>query len=147
MTLVLLILLLAAVLATFPLIFGPRVEILPSPYPGNPFSLSLSIADQNLTPFTDLDYSCSTEHVEPASGSLEHDPKAVREGLRKRLPGREAMVALCDTAYFITTPLKSAEYKLMVRYRAFPWPQLRTREYYFRATVDSTGHVTGWTAK
>ena len=99
--LLLLIALLAGFLVGFPLIFGPRVEILPSPYPGNPFSLSLGIANQNVTPFSDIAYSCAAEHVEPASGSLAHDPKAVREGLRKRLAGRAEMVARCDTAYFI----------------------------------------------
>lgn len=142
--LLLVIAVLVAALLSFPWIFGPRVEIQPSPYPGNPFSLSLSIANQNLTPFTDLEYTCTSENIEPAGEPLAHDPQAVHRGRRLRLPARTAMAAICDTAYFITAPLKSARYRLTLHYRAFPWRQIRTSEHYFRAQLDGNGHVTGW---
>jgi hypothetical protein len=145
--LLLLIAFLAGVLLILPWIFGPRVEILPSPYPGNPFSLSLSIANQNLTPFTGIEYSCAAENVEPAGEPLAHDPKAVHEGRRLRLPGREAMAARCDMAYLITAPLKSAQYKLTLHYSVFPWRKIRTSEHYFLAQLDNSGQVTGWSPK
>jgi len=138
---------LAVVLVTLPWIFGPRVDILPSPYPGNPFALTLSIANQNLTPFTDIDYMCAGERVESAGVALAHDPKAVREGRRLRLAGRAAMVAHCDMAYFIAQPLKGAGYKLTIQYRIFPWRSVRMSEFHFGATLDGTGHVTGWFQK
>jgi hypothetical protein len=145
--LLVLIALLAGTLLILPRVYGPRVDILPSPYPGNPFSLSLSIANQNLTPFTDVQYSCGGEHIEPAGEPLAHDPRVVNQGRRLRLAGRTAMVARCDTAFMIAAPLKSAEYKLTIRYRAFPWPQTFTRQRDFAAQLDGSGQVTGWVAK
>jgi len=146
-TLVILIVVLAAVLVALPWIFGPRIELLPSPYPGNPLALTLSIANQNLTPFTDIDYVCTAENVEAASGAFDHDPKAVHAGRRLRLAGRAAMAAKCDMAYFITVPLKGAGYKFTMQYRIFPWRSVRAAEYHFGARLDDAGHVTGWFQK
>ena len=54
------------------------------------------------------------------------------------------MAARCQTAYLVTDPLKAVEYKLTVKYRAYPWHRQHTDVYRIAAQIDSSGQVTGW---
>ena len=47
-------------------------------------------------------------------------------------------------AYIQNAPLKAAEYQLTLKYRAYPWPRLRTAVYRIAAKVNGEGQVTGW---
>ena len=58
--------------------------------------------------------------------------------------GRHAITARCQSAYVVNAPLKAAEYKLTLSYRAYPWPRHRTTVYRIAAQINGNGQVTGW---
>lgn len=134
----------AAVFFIFPAAFNPRVDV-PTKLPfASPSSVMVQISNLNLTPLLHLEYSCDVSQVTLANGSQPADAKVLMRGSILKLGGRHAMAARCETAYLVTDPVKKIEYKLTVRYQAYPWPKQRTDVYRISAQIDGRGQVTGW---
>ena len=138
---------LAAVLLVFPTVLGPSVTDPAPSFPDNPFSTTVRIANQNFTPLTNLEFSCELEGLTLASGAPIPDAKILNTVRVRRLPSRRAVTTRCETAFVIDAPVKAAEFKLTVQYRASPWPQVRTKAYLFDAVLDAQGRVTKWSRK
>ena len=136
-----------AALVVFPLLFGPGVAVPSEVFPGNPFLLEVKLSNENITPLTDVEYTCQAVDVELASGVQVKDAKVLNQGRIRKFQGRRAISARCETAYLIDAPLKKLEFKLSLKYRAYPWPVDQTREYRFAATIDGQGRLTGWVQK
>jgi hypothetical protein len=136
-----------AVVLVFPLTFGPRVDAPRDLQFGSPSSLPVQIANQNITPLNNVEYGCALAQLTLANGSEIRDAKVVIRGIIRTISGRHAVTVRCESAYIVTAPLKSAEYKLTLTYQAYPWPQSRTRAYRIDAEVNGKGEVTGWKAK
>lgn len=128
----------------FPLVFGPRIDVPTDLRFSTPSSLTVQISNENLTPLTDIEYGCETSKITLANGSEVSDAKVLTRGNIRRIPGRRAVVARCQTAYLLTAPLKAAEYKLTITYRAFPWRRLRTSVYRIAAQFDKNSQMTAW---
>jgi hypothetical protein len=137
-------LLFATVVFIFPIIFGPRVEPPTELQLGSPSSVAVQISNQNVTPLTDVEYSCEVSKLTMANGSAVTDAKVLVRAAIRKIQGRQAIGAHCETAYIVSAPLKAAEYKLTLTYRAYPWPQHRTSVYRLVAQLNGNGQVTGW---
>jgi len=133
-----------SVVFIFPIIFEPGVEPPAELQFGSPFSMAVQISNQNMTPLTDVEYSCEVSKLTLANGSAVTDAKVLIRGAIRRIRGRQAITARCETAYIVNAPLKAAEYKLTLTYRTYPWPQHRTRVYRIAAQINGNGQVTGW---
>jgi len=134
-------------LVIFPLAFSPGIELPSGEFPDNPFSLRVRITNQNLTPYKDVDYTCESTNLELATGRVLNDARIVHHGSIKNFSGRRAITVRCETAYIVTDPLKAAEFKLVVKYRPYPWPVNRVSEYRIAAVIDSSGRITKWVQK
>jgi len=143
-----LLLIMAIVFAIFvflsPIVFEPRVEPPTKMELGSPSSMQVHIANQNVTPLTDIEYSCEVSKLTLASGTEVTDAKVLVRGTIRRLPGRQAIAEPCETAYVLNTPVGSAEYKVTLTYRMYPWRQFRTSVYRIAAQIAPNGRVTGW---
>ena len=137
-------LLFATVVFIFPIIFKPGVEPPAELQFGRPFSVAVQISNQNVTPLTDVEYSCEVSKLTMANGSAVTDAKVLVRAAIRKIQGRQAIGAHCETAYIVSAPLKAAEYKLTLTYRAYPWPQHRTSVYRLVAQLNGNGQVTGW---
>jgi hypothetical protein len=128
----------------FPFVFRPGVEPpAPSPF-ASPFSILVQISNQNMTPLTDVEYSCEVSKLSLANGSIVGDAKVLVRGAIRKMPGRRAIAARCETASIPHTPLSALEYQLTLAYRMYPWPQRRTTVYRIAAELNGHGEVTGW---
>jgi hypothetical protein len=128
----------------FPVVFKPRVDA-PADLPfGSASSVSVQISNQNVTPLGDVEYSCEISKLTLSNGSAINNAKVLVRGVIRKIPGRQATVVHCESAYIVTVPLKAAEYILTLRYRAYPWRKLRTSVYLIAAKISSNGQVTGW---
>ena len=134
----------ATVVFIFPVIFRPVVEPPADLQFGSPFSMAVRISNRNATPLTDVQYSCEVAKLTLANGAAVTDAKVLIRGAIRKIPGRQAIPARCETAYIVNAPLKAVEYKLTLTYRAYPWPQYRTRVYHIAAEINGNGQVTGW---
>ena len=139
-------LLFVAVVFMFPIVFEPRVEPPAEVQFGSPFSVAVQISNQNMTPLTDVEYSCVVSKLTMANGSAITDAKVLVRGAIRKIQGRQAIRARCETAYIVNAPLQAAEYKLTLTYRTYPWPQHRTSVYRIAAQINGNGQVTGWKA-
>ncbi len=128
----------------FPITFKPGVEPPTDLQFGTPFSMAVQISNQNVTPLTDVEYSCEVSKLTLANGSAVTDAKVLVRGTIRKIQGRQAIRARCETAYIVNAPLKAAEYKLTLTYRTYPWPQHRTSVYRVAAQINGNGQVTGW---
>jgi hypothetical protein len=128
----------------FPIIFEPRIEPPAQVQFGSPFSTAVQISNQNVTPLTDVEYSCEVSNLTLADGSAVRDAKVLIRGAIRKIQGRQAITAHCESAYVVNAPLKAAEYKLTLTYRRYPWPQHRTSVYRIVAQINGDGQVTGW---
>ncbi len=128
----------------FPIVFDPRIEVPAEVQFGSPFSMAVQISNQNVTPLTNVEYGCEISKLTLANGSAVRNAKILVRGAIRKIPGRRAIAARCESAYVVNAPLKAAEYKLTLTYRSYPWPRLRTSVYRIAARIDSTGQVTGW---
>ena len=136
-----------ALTVIFPLAFGPGVD-LPYPIlPGNPTALTVQISNQNLTPLTNIEYTCALDQLDLTSGVHVSDATMVIRGHIMKLDGRKAINAECQTVYPVNAPIKDAAYKLTLNYRVYPWSKDYTKEYRLAAVVDAEGHVTKWVRK
>jgi hypothetical protein len=141
------VLVVAVILGVFPLVFGPSIDTPYTILPANPLPLNVRISNQNFTPLNRIEYTCEPVKVVLASGVEAKDISVVSRGIIRRIGGRGAVAARCETAYVIDAPLKSAEYRFTLKYRPFPWTQERSIEAHIVATIDAQGHVTGWTQR
>jgi len=128
----------------FPLIFEPSVEP-----PGNlvfasPFSLAVRISNHNVTPLRDVEYNCVASKLTLASGSDATGARILTRSFIREIPSRRALTAHCEAGYIVNAPLKAAEYKLTLAYRAYPWPQLHNKVYVIAAQMNAKGEVTAW---
>ena len=128
----------------FPIIFEPRIEPPAEVQFGSPFSMAVQISNQNVTPLTDVEYSCEVSNLTLANGSAVRDAKILIRGAIREIHGRHAIAARCESAYVVNAPLKAAEYKLTLTYKTYPWPQHRTSVYRIAAQMNAKGEVTGW---
>jgi hypothetical protein len=133
----------AVLVFVFPALFGPRIDLPTVSQFESPSSLMVQISNQNLTPLNDVTYTCEVGKLELASGAATN-AKVVLRGVIRQISGRRGVVVRCESAYIPGAPLKAAEYKLMVKYRAYPWPQQKTRTFVIAAQINGDGHVTGW---
>ncbi len=134
----------AIVILGFPLVFGARVEPPTNLRLGSPFSMEVRITNPDVTPLTDVEYSCEVSKLTLASGAEVSGARILIRGTARKISGRSAIAAPCETAYIVNAPVKTAEYKLTLTYRTFPWPQRRTRVYHIAAQIEPNGRVTGW---
>jgi hypothetical protein len=134
----------AIVVFIFPLIFRPGVEPPTELAFASPFSMALLISNQNITPLTDVEYSCEVSNLTLANGSEVKDAKVLVRGSIRKIPGRRAIPGRCETAYIVGAPLKAVEYRLTLNYKTYPWPQRRTAVYRIAAQISGAGQVTGW---
>ena len=133
-----------ALFLVFPAIFSPRIDLPNELKFGSASGLTVQVSNQNFTPLNNIEYSCELSKLTSSNGSAITDAKVLTRGIIRKIPGRNAVTVRCESAYIITVPLQVAEYKLTLKYRASPWPQLRTSEYRIAAQLDSRGQVTGW---
>jgi hypothetical protein len=134
----------ATVVFLFPLIFDPRVEVPAEVQFGSPFSMTVRISNQNVTPLTNVEYGCEASKLTLANGSAVTNAQILIRGTIGKIPGRRAIAARCESAYVVNAPLKAAEYRLTLTYRSYPWPRQRTKVYRIAAQIDGNGQVTGW---
>jgi len=134
----------AVVLFVFPMLFGPRIDVPTDVQFASPSSLTVQISNPNLTPFTDVEYSCEASKLTLADGSQVADAKVLNQGTIRKLEGRRAITARCQTASLLTAPLRTAEYALKLTYRTYPWRQERTKVYRIAAQLDRNGQITAW---
>jgi hypothetical protein len=134
----------AAAVFIFPVVFRPAVEPPADIQFGSPFSVGVQISNQNVTPLTDVAYTCEVSNLTLADGSVIGNAKVVTRGSIRRIRGRQGVPARCEMAYLQNAPLRAAEYQLTLKYRAYPWPQLRTAVYRIAAKLNAEGQVTGW---
>jgi hypothetical protein len=127
-----------------PIVSKPAVEPPAEVQFGSPFSVGVQISNQNVTPLTDVVYTCEVANLTLADGSTAGNVKIVTRGSIRKIRGRQGVPARCEMAYIANAPLKAAEYQLTLKYRAYPWPQLRTAVYRIAAKLDGQGQVTGW---
>jgi hypothetical protein len=133
-----------AVFLLFPLIFPPRVDVAGSVQFASPSSMIVQISNQNLTPLTDIEYTCEVLKITLANGSAVNNAKVLTRGVIRRLPARRAVIVRCESAYILGTPIKAAEYQLTIKYRTTPVPHESTSVYRIDAIVNNKGDVTGW---
>ncbi|HUI77068.1 MAG TPA: hypothetical protein VLY24_04110 [Bryobacteraceae bacterium] len=134
----------AVIVFGFPLIFGLRVDVPAEIRFGSASTVMFQISNENLTPLTDVEYSCEVSKLTLADGSSIKDATVLNRGDIRKIAGRRAFTGRCQTAYLITAPLSAAEYKLTITYRAYPWPQQRTSVYRIAAEMNGKNEVTGW---
>jgi len=127
-----------------PLVFQPGIELPSNLQLGSPFSMQVRVANQNVTPLTDVEYSCEVSTLTLASGAEVTDARVLIRGTIRKIGGRQAVAEPCETAYVPNAPVKTAEYKLTLTYRMYPWPQRRTAIYHIAAEIESNGRVSGW---
>jgi hypothetical protein len=133
-----------SVVLILPILFRPGVDAPADVEFGSPFSVGVQISNQNVTPLTDVAYTCEVSNLTLADGSIVGNVKVLTRGSIRRIRGRQGVPARCEMAYIQNAPLKAAEYQLTLKYRAYPWPQLRTAVYRIAAKVNGEGQVTGW---
>jgi hypothetical protein len=133
-----------AVVFVFPLVFRPRVDVSANVQFGSPSSVTFQISNQNMTPMTDVEYTCEVSKLTRANGSAASDVKVVTRGAIRKIEGRSGVIGRCQTAYIVTGPVKTVEYQLTLHYRAYPWRKQRTGVYPIAARINGSGDVIGW---
>ncbi|MGD1094857.1 MAG: hypothetical protein ABSB35_23045 [Bryobacteraceae bacterium] len=135
----------AIVFLIFPIVLTPGVEPPAHLAFANALSMTVRISNQNpFTPLTDVEYSCEIWQVTLANGDEVTDANVLTRGSLQEFDGRRTIIAPCETAYVVNAPIKWAEYRLTLTYRAYPWHQYRSSVYHIAARIDENGHVTGW---
>lgn len=137
-------LVLVLVTFVFPFIFEPRIDVPTKLEFASPSAVQFQISNQNLTPLTDIDYTCEISKLVLADGSAPRDATVVIRGNVRKISGRRAILGRCQTAYVLAATVKTVEYTLTMKYKTYPWPRLRTSTYQIAANVNGKGEVTGW---
>lgn len=128
----------------FPVIFELRIDVPSQVQFGSPSSVMFEIANQNLTPLTNVEYTCEVSTLITANAGPVRATPVLSRGRFPRIASRQGVRGQCQTGYLVTAPVKTVEYRLTVTYRASPWPQLRTRIARIAAQLNGKGEVTGW---
>lgn len=128
----------------FPLIFELRIDVPSQVQFGNASSVMFEIANQNLTPLTNVEYTCEISTLITANGPPVSAPPVLSRGRFPKIASRQGVRGQCQAGYLITASVKTVEYRLTVTYRASPWPQQRTRVARISAQINGKGEVTGW---
>src|SRR5690242_5068248 len=128
----------------FPLIFELRIDVPSQVQFGSPSSVMFEIATQNLTPLTNVEYTCEISTLITSAAPPLSAAPVLSRGRFPKIASRQGVRGQCQTGYLVTAPVKTVEYRLTVTYRASPWPQLRTRIARISAQIDGKGEVTGW---
>jgi hypothetical protein len=115
--------------------------------PRDPFSLTVTIHNETLLPFRQIEYTCDATTVELVSGSPPSDYRAVGRGFARILRARQAIRAECGVSYPIAAPLKKAEYRLSMLYSSFPWLTKRTLVQDFSAQLNANGQIEKWVGR
>jgi len=115
--------------------------------PRDPFLLTVTIQNETLLPFRQIEFTCDPTAVELAAGPPLGDYKAVGRGFARVLRARQSMQAQCSVGYPITAPLKRAEYRLSLQYSSFPWMATRTMVQDFAAQLNANGQIEKWVAR
>lgn len=134
----------AIVVFLFPIVFEIRVDVPSKVQFASASSMMFQISNQNPTPVTDVAYNCEVSRFTLTNGTAVTDANVLNRGNVRRIAGRRAIAGRCQTGYLITMPLQTAEYKLTITYRAYPWPQQRTRVWRIAAEFNGKHEVTGW---
>ena len=137
----------AIVFFLFPLAFGLRVDVPEKAQFASASSMMFQISNQNPTPVTGVTYTCEVQQFTLANGTAVKDANVLNQGNVRRLGGRSGATGRCQTGYLVTSPLKTAAYKLTVTYTVYPWKRVRTRVWKISAELDGKGAVTGWKAE
>lgn len=133
-----------AMVFVFPIIFKPVVEAPSKVQFGSPSSVEISISNHNVTPVTDVEYSCEVSKLTLSNGTEVKNANVLIRGIVRKISGRHATAARCETAYIVTDGVNKAEYKLMLTYRMYPWRQRRISTYLITAQINGQGRVIGW---
>lgn len=128
----------------FPLLFPLRIAVPSSLQFSSASSMTFEIANENLTPLTDIEYTCEISKLELSAGSPVKDANVVTRGSIRKIGGHHGAAGRCQTGYFVAAPLKTAEYRVTVTYRPYPWPRRRTRVVRISAQLNGQGELTGW---
>ncbi len=128
----------------FPVLFEPHIDVPAHLQFASPSGMMFQISNQNLTPLTNLEYTCEVSKVILANGSALADANVLSRGNVRKIAGRRAVAGRCQTGTIVTAPVKTVEYKLTLTYRAYPWPQLRRHVSQISADINAKGEVTGW---
>ena len=134
----------AAVIFVFPIVFKPGVEPPTDLQFGNPSAVEIQVSNQNVTPLTDVDYTCELSKMVLANGSAITNANVLIRGVIRKIPGRRATTVRCQAAYIVTAGVQAVEYKLTIQYRPYPWPMRRAGVYQIVAQVNGNGQITGW---
>ena len=134
----------AAVVFVFPIVFRPGVEPPTDLQFGNPSAVEIQVSNQNVTPLTDVDYTCELSKMVLANGSALTNANVLIRGVIRKIPGRRATTVRCEAAYIVTAGVQAVEYKLTIQYRPYPWPMRRSGVYQIVAQINGNGEITGW---
>jgi len=137
----------AIVFLLFPILFDIHVDVPSKVQFATASSMMFQISNQNLTPVTDIAYTCEVARFILADGSAVKDANVVSRGNVRKISGRHAAAGRCQTGYFVAAPVQTAEYRVTVTYRLYPWPERRTRVWRISAEFNSKREVTGWKAQ
>jgi hypothetical protein len=132
------------VVFVFPAVFPLRIDVPAHVQFGNASSMMFQISNQNLTPLTNVEYSCAVAQLTLADGSPAKNVNTLSQGFIPKIGGRHGVTGRCQTGYFVPGPLKTAAYQLTVTYRPYPWPRRRTQVVRISAVLDGKGELTGW---
>lgn len=130
----------------FPLIFELRIDVPSQVQFGSPSLVMFEIANQNLTPLTNVEYTCEISTLITSNATPLSATPVLSRGRFPKIASRQGVRGQCQMGYLVTAPVKKVEYRLIVTYRASPWPQLRTRIARISAQINGKGEVTGWKA-
>lgn len=132
------------VVFVFPLIFQLRIDVPANVQFGTASAVSFEVENQNLTPLTNITYSCRLSKLETLDGSPVEQPGVLSRGNIKKIGARHGVRGRCEAGFIVTVPVKTVEYQLTITYQAYPWPQQRTRLARISAQTNAKGEVTGW---
>lgn len=127
----------------FPIVFQLQIEVPSHVQFASASSVMFEIANQNLTPLTNVEYTCELSRLITPKGAPPQ-PKVVSRGRFPKVGARRGVTGRCQTGYLVPPPVKTVEYQLTITYRAYPWPQQRTRVARISAQISGKGEVTGW---
>ena len=128
----------------FPIIFELRIDVPSHVQFASASSMGFEISNPNLTPVTNAEYSCEVSNLILLNGSAVKDANVLNRGNFRKIGARRGVAGRCQTAYIVTAPLKTVEYKLTITYRTYPWPRMRTQTARISAQLNGKGEVTGW---
>lgn len=132
------------VVFVFPVAFPLHIDVPEHVQFGSASSLMFEIANQNLTPVTNVEYGCEVAQLTLANGSAVTNANTLSRGYIPKIGGRHGVPGRCQTGYFVAAPLRAAEYRLTITYRPYPWPRRRTQVVRISAVLDGKGELTGW---